>query len=41
MKGIKDGRSKIFWVDYAQIVELVGRKFYAMQPRAEVKVEEI
>ncbi|MEK4702032.1 RusA family crossover junction endodeoxyribonuclease [Solibacillus sp. FSL R7-0668] len=38
VKGIKDGMSKIIWVDDAQIVELVVRKFYAMQPRAEVKV---
>ncbi|MCH7321759.1 RusA family crossover junction endodeoxyribonuclease [Solibacillus sp. MA9] len=41
VKGIKDGCSKIIWVDDAQIVELVVRKFYAMQPRAEVKVEAV
>lgn len=38
VKGIKDGCSKIIWVDDAQVVEMVVRKFYAMQPRAEVKV---
>ena len=37
-KGIKDGMSKIIWVDDAQVVEMVVRKFYDMQPRAEVKV---
>lgn len=41
VKGIKDGMSKIIWVDDAQIVELVVRKFYDMQPRAEVKVEAV
>ena len=39
VKGIKDGCSKIIWHDDAQIVEMVVRKFYDMQPRAEVKVE--
>ena len=38
VKGIKEGCSKIIWHDDAQIVEMVVRKFYAMQPRAEVKV---
>lgn len=38
VKGIKDGCTQIIWHDDAQIVELVVRKFYAMQPRAEVKV---
>lgn len=39
-KGIKDGCSKIIWHDDSQIVELVVRKFYDMQPRAEVRIEE-
>ncbi|ATP40314.1 hypothetical protein CSE16_09795 [Solibacillus sp. R5-41] len=39
VKGIKDGFSKIIWNDDAQIVEMVVRKFYGMQPRAEVKVK--
>lgn len=37
-KGIKDGMSKIIWLDDAQVVEMTVRKFYDMQPRAEVKV---
>nr|WP_244887281.1 RusA family crossover junction endodeoxyribonuclease [Lysinibacillus odysseyi] len=39
VKGIKDGSSKIIWNDDARIVELIVRKFYGMQPRAEVTVE--
>lgn len=39
-KGIKDGCSKIIWNDDSQIVELVVRKFYDMQPRAEVTIEQ-
>ena len=39
VKGIKDGCSKIIWNDDAQIVEMIVRKFYDMQPRAEVTVE--
>ncbi|WP_253896077.1 RusA family crossover junction endodeoxyribonuclease [Solibacillus sp. R5-41] len=39
VKGIKDGCTKIIWHDDAQIVEMVVRKFYDMQPRAEVKVK--
>lgn len=39
VKGIKDGITGIIWHDDAQIVELVVRKFYDMQPRAEVKIE--
>lgn len=39
VKGIKDGCTKIIWHDDAQIVEMVVRKFYGMQPRAEVKIE--
>lgn len=41
VKGIKDGCSKIIWHDDAQIVEMVVRKFYDMQPRAEVKIKMI
>ncbi|WP_342573730.1 RusA family crossover junction endodeoxyribonuclease [Solibacillus sp. FSL K6-1781] len=41
VKGIKDGCSKIIWHDDAQIVEMVVRKFYDMQPRAEVKIKVI
>lgn len=37
-KGIKDGCSKIIWQDDSQVVELRIRKFYDMQPRAEVKI---
>lgn len=29
----------IIWHDDAQIVEMVVRKFYDMQPRAEVKIK--
>lgn len=39
VKGIKDGCSKIIWHDDAQIVEMIVRKFYDMQPRAEVTVK--
>ncbi|MER1958824.1 MAG: RusA family crossover junction endodeoxyribonuclease [Solibacillus sp.] len=38
VKGIKDGCTQIIWHDDAQIVEMVVRKYYSMQPRAEVKV---
>lgn len=43
VKGIKDGCSKIIWLDDAQIVDMVLRKVYAedLQPRAEVKIEVI
>ncbi|MEG0471295.1 MAG: RusA family crossover junction endodeoxyribonuclease [Solibacillus sp.] len=41
VKGIKDGCTKIIWHDDAQIVEMVVRKFYGMQPRVEVKIKVI
>lgn len=40
-KGIKDACTGILWVDDSQVVELLVRKFYSMNPRAVVKVREI
>lgn len=40
-KGIMDGCNKIIWQDDAQIVELVARKWYSMEPRAEIKVKQL
>lgn len=39
VKGIKDGLSKVLWHDDNQIIELVARKWYSDNPRAEVTVE--
>ncbi|KYG89014.1 hypothetical protein A0U40_13385 [[Bacillus] sp. KCTC 13219] len=41
VKGIKDGMNGIIWGDDAQIVELVARKWYSMEPRAEIKVQQL
>lgn len=38
-KGIKDGITGILWKDDSLIVELVVRKFYSHNPRAEVIIE--
>lgn len=38
-KGIKDGLSKIIWHDDSQVIELVARKWYSDNPRAEVTIE--
>ncbi len=38
-KGIKDGLSKVLWHDDSQVYELVARKWYSDNPRAEVTVE--
>lgn len=38
-KGIKDGLSKVLWHDDSQVVELVARKWYSDNPRAEVTIE--
>ena len=40
-KGIKDACTGIIWKDDSQVVELLVRKFYSMNPRAVVKVREI
>lgn len=40
-KGIKDGLSKVLWHDDSQVVELVARKWYSDNPRAEVKLEAV
>ncbi|WP_107839518.1 RusA family crossover junction endodeoxyribonuclease [Metasolibacillus meyeri] len=41
LKGIMDGMTGIIYRDDAQIVELVARKWYSMEPRAEIKVQQI
>ncbi|MFA1737711.1 RusA family crossover junction endodeoxyribonuclease [Lysinibacillus fusiformis] len=33
---IKDGLSKVIWRDFRQFTELVARKWYSDNPRAEV-----
>lgn len=38
-KGIKDALTGIIWTDDSKVVELVIRKFYSLNPRAEVKVK--
>ncbi|MFJ5566159.1 RusA family crossover junction endodeoxyribonuclease [Lysinibacillus xylanilyticus] len=38
-KGIKDGLSKFVWYDDSQVTELVARKWYSDNPRAEVTIE--
>lgn len=38
-KGIKDGLSKVLWHDDSQVYELIARKWYSDNPRAEVVVE--
>lgn len=38
-KSIKDGLSKVLWHDDSQVYELVARKWYSDNPRAEVTVE--
>ena len=40
-KGIKDACNGIIWKDDSQVVELLVRKFYSMNPRAVVKVRKI
>ena len=39
VKGIKDGLSKVLWHDDSQVTELVARKWYSDNPRAEVTIE--
>ena len=39
VKGIKDGITGVLWTDDSLIVELVGRKHYGENPRAEVIIE--
>ncbi len=39
VKGIKDGLSKVIWHDDSQVTELVARKLYSDNPRAEVTIE--
>lgn len=38
-KGIKDGITGVLWKDDSLIVELIVRKFYSHNPRAEVTIE--
>lgn len=38
-KGIKDGLSKVIWHDDSQVTELIARKWYSDNPRAEVMIE--
>ena len=38
-KGIKDGLSKVIWHDDSQVTEMVARKLYSDNPRAEVTIE--
>jgi len=35
VKGIKDSLSKFLWYDDSQVTELVARKLYSDNPRAE------
>lgn len=37
-KGLLDGMTGIIWKDDGQIVELVVRKFYGLEPRAVVRI---
>jgi len=39
VKGIKDSLSKFLWYDDSQVTELVARKLYSDNPRAEVTIE--
>jgi len=39
VKGIKDSLSKVLGYDDSQITELVARKLYSDNPRAEVTIE--
>jgi len=39
VKGIKDSLSKVLWYDDSQVTELVARKLYSDNPRAEVTIE--
>ncbi len=39
VKSIKDGLSKVLWYDDSQVTELVARKLYSDNPRAEVTIE--
>lgn len=38
-KGIKDGITGVLWKDDSLIVELIVRKFYSDNPRAEITIE--
>lgn len=38
-KGIKDALTGVIWTDDSKVVELVIRKFYSMNPRAEVVIK--
>jgi len=39
VKGIKESLSKVLWYDDSQVTELVARKLYSDNPRAEVTIE--
>ena len=41
VKSVTDACTGIIWKDDSQVVELLVRKFYSMNPRAVVKVREI
>ncbi len=41
VKGIKDGITGIIWKDDSQIVDLIVRKYYSTEPRAEVIIIEV
>lgn len=40
-KGIKDALNGVIWTDDSKVVDLRVRKFYSLNPRAEVKIEEL
>lgn len=38
-KGIKDALTGVIWTDDSKVVELMVRKFYSLNPRAEVRIK--
>ena len=38
-KGIKDSLTGVIWTDDSKVVELMVRKFYSLNPRAEVRIK--
>jgi len=38
-KGIKDTITGVIWTDDSKVVELMVRKFYSLNPRAEVRIK--
>lgn len=40
-KGIKDALNGVIWTDDSKVVDLRVRKFYSLNPRAEVRIKEL